>query len=165
MKRPHMKRINVNKHFKSFEELDKFNKQIEDAFSEYVAEYAYNLLYDYINKQIYTYDVLAGGHAEYSYERTYGLLNAIVVYKSADGSWRVTLDGRKMPMVETEDGLNRHGSVDGESAAGQMASFINYGVSSTIYSYQGIDYEGYVNDELNKAIPSLWAEFKIKNNL
>lgn len=163
-KRPPVPKLNINKRFKTLDEFSSINKAIGEGFGRYIAELGGAFMQEYITQRVYGEDALGGAS---SYERTYDLINAVTVTRSAGGQWKVGIDGRKIHVSPAKDPneWGQHAGIHGEPVASQMASYLEMGNDSPLYSYGGIEYIEETERYLNSIVQSEWAKFRSVNNI
>lgn len=157
---------NVTKNLLS--EVNTIGTKMVDDFSEHLAKLAKMEVERIINEDIYQNNSFTGGEPPLVYERTYDVLNAVVVTKLSNGKWSVKLDGRKIharPANTYTDawgqhsGWGQHSDFNGEPSSALMASFIEYGVNSDAYSYEGIHVFERATEYINSIVKSEWDKF------
>lgn len=120
-----------------------------------VAEKTKDVLYDFINEEIYIKNSLRKpGNHTITYERTYQFLQAItkgkVVPIKNGFSVSIYIDSNKIIPELRNIGFNAHMDIHGVPVGEGFWNMINDGNNSRLYSYEGIHFKEMIEEWLNE---------------
>lgn len=150
-------------------EIKMAGQQMKNEFSEHLANLAVKKMRDIIEQEIYINHVFTGGQEQKVYERTWNVYDAVTIKKLKDGTWSVGLDARKIYARAAgtytdawgeHTGWGQHADIYGEPASAMMATFIEEGVNSKIFSYEGIHVFERTTEYINSIASEEFEKFK-----